>query len=65
MKNLLINIPNILLSLILCFVLSSCSSTGVKMNEISPWETIEFEDQSNALDIDFIDNNHGYHFQNY
>ena len=60
MKNLLTNIPNILLSLIFCFVLSGCSSTGVKMSESSPWETIQFEDQSNALDIDFIDNNHGF-----
>lgn len=30
------------------------------MSESSPWETIQFEDQSNALDIDFIDNNHGF-----
>ena len=30
------------------------------MSENSPWETIQFEDQSNALDIDFIDNNHGF-----
>ena len=30
------------------------------MSEISPWETIKFEDQSNALDIDFIDDNHGF-----
>ena len=60
MKNFLTNIPNIFLSLILCFVLSSCSSTSVKMSDSSPWETIQFEDQSNALDIDFIDNNHGF-----
>ena len=30
------------------------------MSETSPWETIQFEDQSNALDIDFIDNKHGF-----
>ena len=60
MKNFLTSIPTLLLSLTLCFVLSSCSSTGVKMSESSPWETIQFEDQSNALDIDFIDNNHGF-----
>ena len=30
------------------------------MSESSPWETIQFEDQSNVLDIDFIDNNHGF-----
>ena len=60
MKNFLTSIPNYLLTFTLCFILSSCSSTGVKMSESSPWETIQFEDQSNALDIDFIDNNHGF-----
>ena len=60
MKKFLTSIPNLLLSIVLCFVLSSCSSTGVKMNESSPWKTIQFEDQSNALDVDFIDNNHGF-----
>jgi len=60
MKKFLTSIPNLILSLTLCFVLSSCSSTGVKMSETSPWETIQFEDQSNALDIDFIDNKHGF-----
>ncbi len=60
MKKFLTSIPNLLLTFTLCFILSSCSSTGVKMNESSPWETIQFEDQSNALDIDFIDNKHGF-----
>ncbi len=60
MKKFLTSIPNLLLTFTLCFVLSSCSSTGVKMSESSPWETIQFEDQSNVLDIDFIDNNHGF-----
>ncbi len=60
MKKFFINIPNFLLTTLLCFFLSSCSSTGVKMSESSPWETIYFEDQSNALDIDFIDNDHGF-----
>ena len=30
------------------------------MNDSSPWETIQFEDQANALDVDFIDDNHGF-----
>ena len=60
MKNFFINIPNLFLSLVICFVLSSCSSTGVRMSDNSPWETIQFEDQSNALDIDFIDNENGF-----
>ena len=30
------------------------------MNENSPWKTIQFEDQANALDLDFIDDNHGF-----
>ncbi len=60
MKKFFTRIPNLLLTLLICFVLSSCSSTGVKMSESSPWETIQFEDQSNVLDIDFIDNNHGF-----
>jgi photosystem II stability/assembly factor-like uncharacterized protein len=60
MKKFLTTIPNLLLTFTLCLILSSCSSTGVKMSESSPWETIQFEDKSNALDIDFIDNNHGF-----
>ena len=60
MKTIFTSIPNLLLSIILCLVLNSCSSTGVKMNESSPWKTIQFEDQSNALDIDFIDNKNGF-----
>ena len=60
MKKFITNITSLILSLTLCLILSSCSSTSVKMSESSPWETIQFEDQSNALDIDFIDNNHGF-----
>ena len=30
------------------------------MNEDSPWKTIQFQDQSNALDVDFIDSNRGF-----
>ena len=60
MKKLFLKIPSLLLVSLLCFVLSSCSSTGVKMAESSPWATIQFPDQSNALDIDFIDNNNGF-----
>ena len=60
MKKFLISIPNLLLTFTLCLVLSSCSSTGVQMSDSSPWETIEFEDQANALDIDFIDNKNGF-----
>ena len=60
MKKFLTSIPNLILSVVLCFVLSSCSSTGVKTNESSPWKTIQFEDQANALDVDFIDDNHGF-----
>ena len=60
MKKIITYIPNLLLTICLCFVLSSCSSTGVKMSESSPWKTIQFEDQSNALDVDFIDNKKGF-----
>ena len=60
MKKIIISIPNLLLSILLCLGLSSCSSTGVKMSDNSPWKTIQFEDQANALDVDFIDDNHGF-----
>ena len=30
------------------------------MSDSSPWKTIQFEDQANALDVDFIDNNNGF-----
>ena len=60
MKKIITSTPNLLLSIILCFVLSSCSSTGVKMSDNSPWKTIKFEDQANALDVDFIDDKNGF-----
>tara|TARA_B100000945_G_C20350246_1_gene581883 strand:+ start:179 stop:1192 length:1014 start_codon:yes stop_codon:yes gene_type:complete len=52
-------ITNFLVIGFLCFFLSSCS-TGVKTADNSPWDTIQFEKQSNTLDIDFIDDNHGF-----
>ena len=60
MKKFITSIPNLLLSVLLCFVLSSCSSTGVKMSDSSPWKTIQFEDQANALDVDFVDDKNGF-----
>ena len=45
---------------LLCFVLSSCSSSAVKTADNSPWETLQLENQANALDIDFIDDQHGF-----
>ena len=60
MKNLLSSISNIFLSILICFVLSGCSSTGVKLSEESPWEPIQFEDQANTLDIDFINESKGF-----
>ena len=60
MKKFVSSIPNLLLSVLLCFVLSGCSSTVVKLSEESPWETIQFEDQANTLDIDFINENKGF-----
>ena len=60
MKKIIISIPNLFLSVLLCFMLSSCSSTGVKVSDISPWKTIQFEDQANALDVDFIDDKNGF-----
>ena len=30
------------------------------MNDNSPWKVIQFEDQANALDVEFLDNNHGF-----
>ena len=60
MKNIITRIPSLFLSFLLCFVLSSCSSTGVMMSDESPWKTIQFEDQANALDVDFIDDKNGF-----
>ena len=60
MKKIITSIPNLLTSILLCFVMSSCSSTGVKMSDSSPWKTIQFEDQANALDVDFIDDKNGF-----
>ena len=60
MKKFLLSIPNLILTIILCFVLSGCSSTGLKTSDTSPWETIQFENQANTLDIDFIDENKGF-----
>ena len=60
MKKIITSIPNLLLTVLICFVLSSCSSTGVKTSDSSPWKTIQFEDQANALDVDFIDDKNGF-----
>ena len=60
MKNFINNISNLLATFLLCFVLSSCSSTGVQVADDSPWEPIQFENQVNALDIDFVDNKKGF-----
>ena len=60
MKKFLSSIPNLLLTFTLCFVLSSCSSTGVQLSDTSPWKTIQFEDQANTLDIDFVNENKGF-----
>ena len=60
MTNFFSRIRNLLLISFLCIFLSSCSTTGVKTAENSPWDIIQFEKQSNTLDIDFIDDNHGF-----
>ena len=60
MKKSVLSIPNLILTIIFCFVLSGCSSTGVKTSDVSPWETIQFEDQANTLDIDFINEDKGF-----
>ena len=57
MTNFFSRIKNFLLIGFLCFFLSSCSTTGVKTADNSPWDTIQFEKQYNTLDIDFIDDN--------
>jgi len=60
MKKIFTSTLNLLLSVLLCFVLSSCSSTGVKMSDSSPWKTIQFEDLANDLDVDFVDDKNGF-----
>jgi len=60
MKKFFSTFSNFFLPIILCLALSSCSSTGVGMRDDSPWETIQLEDQANALDIDFLDNKNGF-----
>ena len=60
MTNFISKIGNYLFICFLCIFLSSCSSTGVKTADNTPWDTIQFEKQFNTLDIDFIDDNHGF-----
>ena len=60
MKKFITKITNLSLVSLLCFLLSSCSSSGLKIAEDSPWKTIQFENQANALDVDFIDEQHGF-----
>ena len=49
---------NLIFVTLLCLLLSSCSSSAVKTAENSPWDSIQLENQANALDVDFIDDNH-------
>ncbi len=60
MKNFLTKLPSLFLTVLMSFILSGCSSTGVQLSESSPWEVIQFDDQSNALDIDFINEENGF-----
>ena len=60
MKNIITKFSNISIAILIALVLSSCSSTGVKNAESSPWKTIQFENQANVLDIDFIDDKRGF-----
>ena len=60
MKKFFTSIPNFLITLLLCFTLTSCSSTGIKTADESPWETIQFDNQANVLDIDFVDDKKGF-----
>ena len=53
-------LTNLIYATLLCLILSSCSSSAVKTAETSPWDTIQLENQANALDVDFIDDNHGF-----
>ncbi len=60
MKKLITSIPNLLLAVLMCLVLSGCSTTGVQVTDESPWQPIQFDTQVNALDIDFIDDKKGF-----
>ena len=60
MTNLLSKLRIFFIVFLLCFTLSSCSSAGLNVSENSPWKTIELENQANALDVDFIDDKHGF-----
>jgi len=60
MTNLFSRLTNFFLVFLLCFTISSCSSSAVKTAENSPWESIQLENQANALDVDFIDDQHGF-----
>ncbi len=53
-------LKNLFFVTLLCLALSSCSSSAVKTAESSPWDSIQLENQANALDVDFIDDNHGF-----
>ena len=60
MTNFFSRLTNLLFATALCFILSSCSTSAVKTADNSPWESIQLENQANALDVDFIDDNHGF-----
>jgi len=60
MKKIISNLTNLFVISFLCFILSSCSSSAVKTADNSPWQPIELENQANALDVDFIDDKHGF-----
>ena len=60
MKKIISRLTNLFFVTLLSFVLSSCSSSAVKTADNSPWQTIELENQANALDVDFLDDKHGF-----
>ncbi len=60
MKKIISRLTNLFFVTLLSFVLSSCSSSAVKTADNSPWQPIELENQANALDVDFLDDKHGF-----
>ena len=60
MKRLLSIFFNSCLALLICFGLGGCVTTRLPFAAQSPWQEVQLPDNANPLDIDFVDQEHGF-----
>ncbi|WP_320677446.1 photosynthesis system II assembly factor Ycf48 [Prochlorococcus sp. MIT 1300] len=60
MKSFFSPLLNLALVVVVAFGLGGCVTTRLPVASFSPWESIELNTQANPLDLDFVDDQHGF-----